>query len=114
MALLFNAPSTIKTPIYDPDNSKSWEKQDKEYVESLRTWLKQNGYNYPNTGEIIRLPVDEGYAVYMIATMRPLTLIHLSLGNRQFSEEAFKLTQKEVKEMLDSEKATKEFFEEEI
>jgi len=43
----------------------------------LTSWLKANGYTGKRTGEIVRFPVADGYAEYMLGDGRKSILVHL-------------------------------------
>jgi hypothetical protein len=52
-----------------------------EFLDKLRGWLKANKYTGPLAGKVVRWPIADGYAEYMVVSLRPLTLIHLPLGD---------------------------------
>lgn len=49
------------------------------YMEECRTWLRDHGYRHKLTGEIVRFPIADGAATYMIADAE--RLIWLPLGD---------------------------------
>jgi hypothetical protein len=79
------------TPIPAPDfndamvsgrfNDQRYRKLNAAFIEQCRDWLKQNGYTSPLAGKIVRFPVADGYAEYMIVSLRPVTLMHLPFGD---------------------------------
>ena len=53
-----------------------------------------------NVGETIRFQHADGYAEYMVFSMKPLKLIHLNVGDAWDSPYAELLTPKKVDEMI--------------
>ena len=93
---------------YEQDN----EKYIKELKDLLLKRFEESAYTCSEkyVGEIIRFPVADGYAEYMVASMNPLELVHLPLGDAWNFEYVHLLTIKEVTERLVSEKKMKELF----
>lgn len=54
---------------------------EQKYVEDVKHRLEEMGYGGKHFGEIMRFPVADGYAQYMVAKARPFTLVHLALGD---------------------------------
>jgi hypothetical protein len=52
---------------------------EQRYTGQVEAWLRENGYHHKLTGHIVRFPVADGAAQYMIAN--GTTLIHLPLGD---------------------------------
>ena len=53
-----------------------------DHANTLKIWLKVNGYTGPNTGKIIRFSVADGCASYMFADAKGQScLIHLPYGD---------------------------------
>jgi len=83
-AKVFSSPKGYDAPPFD--FNMSWEdrnKQDEQYLEHLKQWCLDNT-NAPISrrgiiGEVIRFPVADNYARYMVFTTKPLTLIHISM-----------------------------------
>ena len=112
MAEIFKAPSEIALPKIDfaNFNHKKMIEDEENYLENLKTHIKSCGYKGKNVGEIVRLPQADGYAQYMVLSMRPLRLIHLELGDAWNSQFAELLTAKKVNEMIEGAKRMAELF----
>ena len=80
----------------------SWEKKEEKYTNKLREVCEANSKS-KNVGKIIKFPVADGYAKYMVYSTRPLELIHLALDDCYQSEFAELLTAKKVTEMVERE-----------
>lgn len=66
---------------YDFDKEQARQQQ---HIEQLRKWLKDSGYNGPDSGKIVSFPVGDGYAQYMLADAprgMKSGLIHLPYGD---------------------------------
>ena len=79
-AKIYNAPNDVGTPpnIFDHlEHRDKFDKLDKAWHEKLKQWcIKRNPTKY--VGEIIRFPVADGQAEYMVASLiGSVELIHL-------------------------------------
>ena len=72
--------------------------------------MQELGYSGKNMGEILRFPAADSYAQYMVVSMRPLQLVHLSLGDAWGFQYAHLLTAKEVQEKIDQQKRINKLF----
>ena len=121
MAKIYDAPQEMETPDFAYDQNGHWDckkyKQDNEkYIKELKVLLLKRKNILSGTkerkyvGEIIRFPVADGHAEYMVASMNPLELVHLPLSDAWNFEYVHLLTAKEVTERLVAEKKMKELF----
>lgn len=108
-ATIYSAPKSVPLPKYDIKNVQDWRKEEDDYIDQLKTVLlrRKNG---KNIGEVLRFPVADGYAMYMVASMRPLELVHLPLGDCWEFEYVHLLNAQEVQQRIDSHKALEELF----
>jgi len=109
MAKVYLAPKSIKVPELDFRNINGYEKACDNYKAELKAMLQERN-NEKNVGEIIRFPVADGYAEYMVASMKPVELVHLPLGDAWDFQYAHLLTAKEVQEKIDQQKALERLF----
>ena len=109
-AKVYSAPKEIKQPNYSFNNRENWDSEEKQFVADLKTHLEQLGYKGKNFGEIIQFPVADGYAQYLVASMKPLALVHLPLGDAWDWQYAHLLTAKEVQQKIDHNKALEALF----
>lgn len=121
MAKIYSAPDEFPLPKYDFKNVKNWLDDEKEYIAKIKNWCIErfnaavdpdpaNTLDY--IGETISFPRGDGNAVYMVASIKPLQLIHLEIGDNWSFEYAHKLNAKEVKEKIDKEKSFNKFWQE--
>jgi len=123
MAKIYNTPKEMKTPDFTYDQNghpdiKKYEEDNEKYIEELKDLLLKRKNISPGTwsgpekyvGEIIRFPVADGHAEYMVASMIPLELVHLPLSDAWHFQYVHLLTAKEVTEKLVGQKKMKELF----
>jgi len=111
-AKVYSAPEEVKLPDNTFDNVKDWVTNDNKYIESLKQHLREIGYDGKNMGEILKFPAADGYAQYMVISMKPLQLVHLELGDAWTFQYANLLTATEVQKKIDAEKRFTAFLEE--
>lgn len=68
MAKIFNPPTEIEIPKF---NWQTWREDEEQYIEKLRTYLKEINPKEEECGEIIAFPVADGQARYMVASITP-------------------------------------------
>ena len=111
MAKIYSAPKEIKLPEIDFSNfnRKEYDKETERYENELKAFLLENS-NTKNVGEIISFPVADGSARYMVASMKPLQLIHLAIDDAWEFEYAHKLNAKDVQQKIDQRNAIEKMF----
>jgi len=110
MAKIFNAPEEIAQPKLDFANIDNYEKESEEYLSKLKARLQEYNPNGKNVGEIIKFPAADGYALYMVANMKPVELVHIPLGDAWNFQYAHLLKSKDVQDKIDQEKAMAKLF----
>jgi hypothetical protein len=104
---IFSTPEEIKKPKFNFD---TFMEDEEKYIKQIAQWLKDNGYNGKYSGEVIKIPHADGYAHYMVISLKPLEIFHLDIGDAWHSEFAELLTVAKVKEMVTRQKALDEMF----
>lgn len=107
---IFSPPDTIKVPSLDFKNIDKYPKQCEKYTADLKKILQEHNPKGKNVGEIIRFPVADGNAEYMVLNMRPLQLVHLPLGDAWEFAHADLLTPKAVQDKIDQQKRMDKLF----
>ena len=110
MAKIYSAPSEVKQPSLDFKNIQGYREGCEKYKEDLKAFLRSKGYTGKNMGETIQFPVADSYAEYMVASMKPLALVHIPLWDGWDFQYANRLTAKDVQDKLDQEKRMAELF----
>lgn len=115
MAKIYSVPDGITVPEISFTNFKEYEKQCNEFKEKLREFVKKRKpfeeYGDEFVGEIIRFPVADGYAEYMVSSSKgPVELIHLPLMDAWEFQYAHRLTSKDVREKVAQQKAIEKHF----
>ncbi len=111
MGKIFRAPSSVAMPSWD--NKKTYEEnvlEENNYLAALKDMLTKRKPTQKLVGEIIKFQVADGYAQYMVASMTPLELVHIPLGDAWDFHYAHRLTKKDVEEKIKNQKALEELF----
>lgn len=69
----------VPEPDYANETYDKWSQDERDHTERVRAWLKEQGYNGPNSGLIYRTGVADGTAEYMLVEGRGIRsyLLHL-------------------------------------
>jgi len=115
MGTIYNAPKGFNPPdISDYTKASNFNKyfEDCEkYVDRLKKTIKENyGDQCPEAGEEIRFPEGDGYARYVIARLKPVELIHLSIGDAWHNRYIHRLTASDIRAELKKDKAIRKLF----
>lgn len=113
MGKIYSPPKDIGNPPSFRDylidgryDSKGMQKAEEEWEEKLRTWCKKNS-NDDLAGEIVKEPVADGQAMYMVFTTKPVKLIHLPFGDAYEFQWAHRWTGSDIKSMVMRERQIK-------
>ena len=119
MAEIYAAPKSIEKPSFSifsdtsipaKDRLAKYREAEENYIQQVRDLLKANGYTGKNAGEIIKFPVADSHAMYMVASMKPLKLMHMPLGDEWTFQYDYLLTAKEVQQKVDQQKSLEKLF----
>ena len=110
MAEVYSAPSEVKIPSLDFDKVQDYTKDSERYIKELTNHIKDMGYKGKNVGEIVRFAVADGYAEYMVLSMKPLKLIHLPLMDAYEFPYVHLMTAKEITQKLEGQKQLENLF----
>jgi hypothetical protein len=104
MAKIYDLPDGFTEPQLNFSNIKGYKAEVEKLFTDLKAWclerMAKAGVTQEGVGEIIDFPVADGKAMYMVAAMKPLQLIHLTVWDRRGFQYATKLTAKDVKEKI--------------
>ena len=94
------------------NNSKDYKKREDAFIKEVSILCKERNSvgDQKYIGETIKFQVADGYAIYMVAGLKPLQLIHLPLMDGYEANDVDLMTAKRVKEKVDSEKKLVKFF----
>lgn len=108
-ATIFSPPSQVPVPSFNFRDVIQAQKDEDKFISDLKALLliRKTG---KNIGEVINFQVADGHARYMIASMKPLELVHLPLGDAWEFQYAHLLTATAVQEQLDRQTALKKLF----
>ena len=110
-ATIFTITEKFPTPELDFANfdHAKYNKDNDDYIAKVKKFLLSQKSG-KNIGEILNFPVADGSAQYMVASMRPLQLVHLELGDAYHFQYDYLLTAKEVNQKLESQRAMDKLF----
>ena len=111
-AKVYTVPKEVNLPEIDFSNfnRKEYDQKIENFISELRSHIKKLGYTGKNSGEIIQFQVADGYAQYMVLSMKPLQFIHLEIDDAWTFQYIHLLTAKEVNEKISQQKAFKKLF----
>ena len=111
MAKIFAPPESITPPNWDTKKShKDNMAAEATYIENLAAYCKEIKPGNDKVGKTIRFPVADGYAVYMVAGLRPIELIHIPIGDAWEYEYAHRLTMSDILEKIQKQEALNKLF----
>ena len=109
MGKIYLPPAEIKVPDFNWENFDDYQKTENKFIDDLKQFCKQrNSGEY--IGEVIKFPVADSYALYMVASLSPIELIHLPLMDAWEFQYIDRLTAQDIKEKIDNEKKLAKFF----
>ena len=107
MGKVYTAPEGFETPKFNDMNTYS--KRCDEYVAKLQAWAKENGSG-PEAGKIVRFNVADGYAQYIVFSLKPVKLIHIDTMDAYQFQYANRLTAGDIREKIRQEEAMEKMF----
>ncbi len=106
--------SDVEAPKYDYSKTDwdSVQKVDDKYIADVKADLVAKGFTGSLVGEVVSFPYADGAAYYMVASLRPLALIHLPIGDAWQLPAPYErgLTAKDVRKNVESAKALSQVF----
>ncbi len=96
MAKVFDPPKQIKPPAFNMDTYKA---DEAKFIKELKDFVTKRKPG-KNVGEIVRFSVADGNAEYMIASMSPLELVHIPLGDAYHYQHIGRLKVKDIEAQL--------------
>jgi hypothetical protein len=109
MGKIYLPPAEIKVPDFNWENFDDYQKTENKFIDDLKQFCKQrNSGEY--IGEVIKFPVADSYALYMVASLSPIELIHLPLMDAWEFQYIDRLTAQDIREKIDNEKKLAKFF----
>lgn len=115
MAKIYDLPDGFEVPKFDfKAGFQVYREAENKFLEDLKTWCVERaakaGVNDPNIGEIIDFPVADGKAIYMVAALSPVQLIHVPVGDAWDFQYAHKLNKKDIVTKIQQGKKLAELF----
>jgi len=112
---LFNPPKHLKKPQlevigknYNAAFDKLSEDEDKYLVELTDFVKKRKSGKY--IGKVIKFPVADGYAKYMVASVRPLELVNIPFDDEYEFQYIYNLKWKDIRLKIEQEELLNKLF----
>lgn len=98
MAKIYSPPKEIgEPPHFVIDKSiDDVLKEEEAYTQKVVDWAKAHGSS-DLRGELIRYPYADGYALYVVYSLKPATLIHVPVGDAWQFPYVDRFTAKDIK-----------------
>lgn len=110
MAKVFTLPEGFTAPEFNWKDIEQYNKDCADFTARLKQWCVERNPDQECIGEVIKFPVADGYAEYMVAAIKPVQLIHLPFLDAYDSETAYLMTAKAIKEKVSQQKALNDLF----
>jgi len=98
MAEIYGPPPEFTPPAFDL-KYEEYAKECGKYVQSLKDWAKEKG-NCPEAGKEIQFQVADGYARYIVFSLKPVRLIHIDTDDAYAFQYAHRLTAGDVRDEI--------------
>jgi len=95
--------------VCDKKSIDAYFKKEEEYLKKVQEWCKKHGSG-KYAGEVITFPVGDGKAVYVVWKLKPVSLIHVPLGDAWQFQYAHRLTAADVKKEIEGARALAALF----
>jgi hypothetical protein len=111
MAKIYSAPKEVGAApeITHPFDFEAYEKATQKHIADVVKYAKDNGSS-ELAGEIVRFPVGDGYAQYVVFSLKPVQLIHLAVHDRWHFQYANRLTATDIRKEVRYMKGMAELF----
>ena len=112
---IFTPPSSITVPnlvISRSDINKSlvdYRKAEEKFVDDLRNFVIQRKKG-KYIGKVVKFPVADGYARYMVASVKPLELVWMPLDDEYQFQYIDRLNWSDIKEKVEQQEALNKMF----
>lgn len=107
--------ATLPPIMIDGEFNENWFEDEEAHRAQVAMWLKENGYNGPYSGEVVRFPRADGYANYMLADCTPglglrSFLLHLPYGDAWYYDGVEYIPKSKIVEMIKQERRVAKLF----
>jgi hypothetical protein len=110
MGKVYSPPKAVgEQPKFDIKDYEGYCACENKYVEDIKAWAKTNG-NGKYAGEVIQFPVADGYAQYVVLSLKPVALIHLPVGDAWQYQYVNRLTASDIKNEVERGRALNKLF----
>jgi len=107
MSKVFSPPKSITIPGFDFRDIKGSQEKEKQFIDQVKAWCKEQSNDKGNSdyiGEVYRIPMADGNALYAVYSLKPVVLIHLPVGDAWDSKWANRVSANEIRQQIDAAK----------
>jgi hypothetical protein len=111
-AVIYQAPDGIIVPNpFETKDRAEYLRLEEQYIAQVKALAKKRTKDNPKeVGEVIRFQVADGYAEYVVMSMKPLELIHLAHMDAYEFQYIDLMTAEKVREIIKQQKAMEKLF----
>ncbi len=111
MGKVYSPPKALQVPRFDDcgRDFHAYDQAQAKFVESVKTWAKTNSRG-EFSGEEVFFPHADGYARYVVLSLKPVVLIHLPVGDAWQYPYIERLLAKDIIARIRSDKSLAEAF----
>ena len=110
MNQIFSAPKEIKLPNFkDYKTFDAFYKAEDEYERKLKEYVKEHGEG-KYKGEELRIPHADGYARYIVYSLKPVRLVHIDTGDAWHASQVEYMPANVIKREIDNSKKIAQLF----
>jgi len=111
MAKIYSGVEGIPVPEFKADGEyQDYDKRCDDYITSIKMQARRSNPSCPEAGEVIYFPVGDGNAQYVVMSLKPVTLVHLAIGDAWHFQYANRLTAADVRREISRRAALNRIF----
>jgi hypothetical protein len=111
MAEIYSGIEGIEVPQFNWQDIPGTKAAENKYIEDCKKACKAHSPNCEEAGEVIKFPVADGQALYMVLSLEPnVELIHLALGDAWDFQYVHLLDATEIRKKIEQQKAIEKMF----
>lgn len=118
MAKIFSPPKGFEPPEFKRPTDgnyhqavQDYHKLEQNYVKSIKRAIRESYKPIcPEAGKEIRFQVGDGYAVYVVARLKPVELVHVDAGDAWHFPYVHRLTASDVREEIRKQESIRKLF----
>ena len=101
MGKIYSAPKELRAPAIEEIgvDYKKYYKDCEKHVEAVKAWAKAQG-GCKESGQEVLFPYADGYARYVVLSLKPVKLLHLDVGDAWEYPYVHRLTASDIRGVI--------------